>query len=264
MLAEALNKLEQMAITGHGATVVPISRDPRTAYLECLGEVKEVDLAPPPRADSPGTLADLWAVAAHLANRWEIWVDTNQVTLLHFPGLRPDASILRLCATRQHQNLTALVRGSETFTQNKLVRFLRFELGAPLETILPFRRIIWNSKGATQGTAAQNASAYGHQIEQEVTGQEPLPEVIRLDVPLWDTPCERAPYRIEIAVEYNHGDQTISLSLVPGSLEAALTAHQELMFSRLCTMAADVASEERPSPALILRGDPADARRWTS
>lgn len=254
MLKEALEKLETMAVQAAGATMLDIGVDPLKKYVVLNGKLEEIDLDPDPRSTRPATVADLWTMAENVLDadlRPEIWVGENGVQLIHTAADRRDVSVCCFTASRPFNTLKSLEK-LPAFPQTTFVRFLRFQLGAPVETILPFRAINWTTKGATRGAAGAASAAYGKQIEQEVTGNEPLPDVIRLDVPLWDTPGEKTPYRVELGVEYNHAEQTITICPLPGSLEAAITAHQEDVFSRLRAM-----HETRPEADLtIFRGWP--------
>lgn len=255
MLKEALEKLESLAVQAAGAKVLDIGYNPYRDYVVINGKLEEIDLDPPPRDTRPTTVEDLWAMAEDLlagSCQSEIWVGTDVVTLIHARADRQDLSKCCFQPSRQYKTAAGLI-GGKNFSQAAFVRFLRFDLGAPVETVLPFRRIDWTTKGTMGGSVQKDAAAFGKTIEQEVRGSEPLPDVIRLDMPLFDTPGEREPFRVEYGVEYNHTEQTITICPLPGSLEAALSAHQEDCYRRLWTLAG---GETAAANILIFRGSP--------
>lgn len=208
--------------------------DPRTQHFALAGQTVAFDVPPPLRRAQVYSLADLIEVAhSPIASRPVMWHGDSAVVLVLDDDDRRDRVTLLLTHPRPWQILAGLEQEPRWLDQRSFVKLLRFELGVPAGTVAPFRRMEWSTTKAAQGEVQPGRDRLGRQINAEVAGAGELPEELVISTSIYDQLGERSPASVRVAIDIDTAGERLSLSPLPGEIQAAIDDHQMGIQDRL-------------------------------
>jgi len=239
MLKEAINRLADLAREGKKIAIVPGIDDPRKVYVDEGGQLKHVEIPPPPRNHTVGSLQDLIEYASRLADDKVgldmatpvIWHNGNRVCLVIDDRDRRDVVTFPLTTSVEFDAIEAAPH--KPLTQPQLIRLLRFKLGADAALIDKFRRLDWRHSTEGRVEVRHGKESLGKEILAKVEGVDELPEEIVVEIPLYEQQGEREEYEIRLGIEIDTVNQQFGVAAMPGALRAAVDSHQDTIHSRL-------------------------------
>ena len=238
MLKDALDHYTQLARQSAAPQTIDLA-DPRKKHVVIDAVPVALDVPPPLRSHTVDTLDDLIqyahraAAAAKSEGSVVVWHNPQRVTLLCDDADRRDTVSLILDTSRQWDFIAARENEYLWRDQRTFIRELRSELGMEPPAITLFRRLTWSAGVRDDSDISTTRDRMGRAVDAAVTGTEDLPEELQLDLPIYDTPGERAVYTVRVLLEIDHQAQRLALRPAPGELRARLHVHQEDLRARL-------------------------------
>jgi len=233
MLKEAINRLAELACEGKMIAIVPGIDDPRKVYVDEGGQLKHVEIPPPLRNHTVGTLQDLIEYASRLGDDAApvIWHYGNKVCLVIDDRDRRDVVTFPLTTSAEFDAIQTSPH--DTLNQPQLIRLLRFKLGADAALIDKFRRLDWSHSTEGRAEVRHGKESLGKEITAKVEGVDELPDEIVVEIPLYEQQGEREEYEIHLGIEIDTVNQQFRVAAMPGQLRSAIDSHQDTIHSRL-------------------------------
>lgn len=229
MLAEAISKLQELALAGAAPQVVTIPGRPRKAWIYRDGyEAVEVDLPAPARDCALHGLADIIRAAQDpgLTGARELFYGVEMVLLWTDREIRLDCFQMHLEKTQRFARLIALAISRKGMTQREAVRLLRQDLhrtGAD-QVVSAIRRLDFKRASDGSRTVEHGRESLGRAVEATCQGADAIPEEFTLRVPAFSNPGLAgivADVRMGIYLDLSGDEGLIEIAPLPDELRAA-------------------------------------------
>lgn len=232
MLAEFVSRISQLAVSSAAVSKVELPGD---RYALKSGDILTFHDIPPSRRDHwVQRIEDLETAAKSFAAGADVTAfhDDKSIVLLLDSVDRRDQVTMLLNHSPQFKTLQSL--GAE-LTPPQIVRLLRHDLHdvAPAGLLPVVRRVDFKRRNDGSSNIQHGKESLGRSIEAEISGAENIPEYVTMSCPVYDAPDLSQKYPVVCSVEINAMAGTFRICPLPGQLEAAIHAAQDLIHNRL-------------------------------
>lgn len=227
LTADAIAKIEQMAIAAKRPEIVQPPGEPSHRYLVCNpdGTKEWIWAARKPQQVELATPAALayWLAERAAVEDWEVYLDEERIVATDKETGRQRATVrLDRCS-----EWNALMEAHEhRMNQEQLLTLLSLKLrntGITKELISRFRVLDWQVLQTNRQQKTANGDGYGKSLKAEVLGE--LPEEIEISIPYYRIlPTRR--YQLTLVVETHPKEGLFTLHTLPNQLEQTETAAQ--------------------------------------
>lgn len=236
MLKEALQYLWDSARSSQKAVILQVPGDGRTCTVDQDGKLVTLTIAPPLRAHQVDSVADLIAAAGKWNTAPVIWLNDTCPVLIIDDGDRREKVSLPLKKTKQFSFLENL-KSDHGFDQVAMIRALRVDLpGAEkrAELITSIRTLKWRTSSEGSVDIQHGKESLGKSVENEVTGQGQIPELVVVTCPVFRNPGEEQnQFGIGCDLEIDSADQEFIFRPLPDEIENATASALNDIRSRL-------------------------------
>jgi len=237
MKTEALELLQHTAQLAQKAEVIEVPNEKRLFFVRIGDQIHSLKSPPAVRAHLLDSLADVVTLAIATAqiegSQPVVWHSRSKVQLIYDDSDRRDCATMLLHASREHETLAALDASACNYSQDKLIRMLRFELGVDSVRLATFRRLNWQSNDGLRREIDHGVSGLGKEVLARLDNSDDLPDEMTFRVPLYDVPGERALYSVRCGIEIDTVNREFILQLLPGELSVAEEAARNDIHERL-------------------------------
>lgn len=215
MLAEFVNKIQEMARAAIGVSTQKVDGFPNEVFVVQGGSYTRVPLPPPMRKQALYTLTDLvtYLKDAAIAPAPEVYHNHQGVTAYLDAATRTEIVLVSYAMTKRAEHLFAMAASRKTFSVKDLVRFLRHDLDVSSGTIGAFRTIDFERKGTGTNTVVHGRESLGRSVEAKVQNAESIPESFVVETTLFRNRGFDYDIKVMVDVEIESDQERISLSV---------------------------------------------------
>lgn len=226
MIAEAINRIQQLCVAAQSPSVVQIPGDPTRCVLTTRDKTEVLTVPPAPRAHSVTALADFVALLqnrAVAANAFCFLGRTSVVALLDHADRRERVTLALLNSDRW---ITVAGLGARELSQKEAVHLLRMKLqdtgkdAARLAAAI--KTIEFERTGSGKRTVEHGRETLGKEVESIVQGVDGIPETVEFLVPIWAGPdLEGYTAKVKCGVYIDVEDETFTITPLGDEIENA-------------------------------------------
>ena len=235
MIKEAIDAIQELADSAHGARVFSADAEPQGVYYLAHqnGDCERVTALPPYRNHQARDLESLVACTKRLAPEGSatsasIWCSRQGVTALFDDGERRDRMTLPLALSPQLKTLLKWSGDAPTFLeQAALVRVLRNTFRRSVQgtgLVEVFRRLKIRSSAEGEAVVEHGRASVGKSIEASVQGVAALPEEIVLSEAAFDGGALGIVAQVRCTVEIEVRTAQVAIYPLAGAVEESLLA----------------------------------------
>lgn len=250
---DTLELIQETAVKAGGATnkvhVVDLGEFENGKYLivDGNGEIK-THLAPPIRGhrlSSVGQIVPLLQFAD--SDSGSVWISETQITILFDDERRLDQAKLPLVKTAEFAALASISEkwlDPKSFVRSLRTTFYR-ALGPQREQIIKtFRSLNFGESVQGRAKIEHGRESLGRELESEIRSElGPIPEMLALDIRVFEDPDLTARERVECAVELDARNGNINLCPLPEEMQQAVQANLERIADRVTNQATEAGIE---------------------
>lgn len=230
MLKELVEYLFRLGQSEKTAKVIPVPGAPPHVVLiqKPDGECEWEEIQPEARAHGASDLSCVIQFAEENPKTARVWYSGNGVRCILDDATRRDYVFIELAESTQVARLREFAK--TTFGQRDLILELRttfIDCMGPCVGLLNALRVLkFISNVSGESTTSQGKASIGKRIEQEVTGADALPEMIEMDVPIYDGGFLSIE-RIRLALDIDTQNQRFKLVPITGDIDRAFVRSEE-------------------------------------
>ena len=234
------------AVLAAGPKILKPSGEPKHVYLltKSDGTTERRDADAEPREHAAANLDTVVAFALRFKDfEAEIWYSRSQVVVL-IGEYRRERATLSLVLSEQMKAMTIV--HARKLDQRSLLTLLRVTLKDCLRDaglIEVLRRVKFESGMMVDAAVGHGTASIGKEMRGKVSGQGMIPEYVVFDVPVFENAFRTFRWPVEVAIDPDPSTGTFQLTPLPGQIEAALAAAEEMIAEKV----AEVVGEDVPA-----------------
>lgn len=230
MLAEFIQAIVGLGIQAQELEIRPIKGLNREVLVRCGDGYKHQPLDPPLREHTVNGLADFVRAVkdGKLCGDAMVFHDEGELYAFLDRGDRREHVKMPLVQSQRFRQIVDLADG-DSFSIKQAVKFLRFHLhgsGAE-EVIKALSRVNFERKSDGNVTVSHGRESLGRSVEATVQAKDEVPEVFKVDVPVYTNPGATWTMPIKIGVYLDVQDESIELRTLSDQTTEALNEIQD-------------------------------------